>query len=73
VIAMAHNLNLRVVAEGAEPPEQVSFLRNQDCDEMQGFFTSRPVPAADAQPILLDGHCKKIAGIAAASAASTRP
>ncbi len=69
VIAMAHNLNLRVVAEGAETPEQVSFLRTQDCDEMQGFFTSRPVPAAEAQPILLDGHCRKIAGIASASPA----
>ncbi len=73
VIAMAHNLNLRVVAEGAETSEQVSFLRNQDCDEMQGFFTSRPVPAADAQPILQDGHCKKIAGIAATTAAKSRP
>ena len=72
VIAMAHNLNLRVVAEGAETAEQISFLRDQNCDEMQGFFTSRPVPAADAQPILLDGHCKKIAGIAAAAAAGTR-
>jgi diguanylate cyclase (GGDEF)-like protein len=45
VLAMARNLNLRVVAEGVEHPEEVTFLRLHDCDEAQGFYFSRPVKA----------------------------
>ncbi len=52
VVAMAHNLHLRVVAEGAETAEQAVFLYNQSCDEMQGFFFSRPVSAEMAEPFL---------------------
>ncbi len=43
VIAMAHNLRLRVVAEGVETLEQVRFLRERDCDEVQGYLISRPI------------------------------
>jgi diguanylate cyclase (GGDEF)-like protein len=43
VIAMAHSLNLKVVAEGIETIEQLEFLRSLNCDEMQGYFVSRPV------------------------------
>jgi len=43
VIAMAHNLRLRVVAEGVETLEQVRFLRERNCDEVQGYLISRPV------------------------------
>jgi diguanylate cyclase (GGDEF)-like protein/PAS domain S-box-containing protein len=46
VIGMARNLNLRVVAEGVETEEQLEFLRRHDCDEFQGYLTSRPVDAA---------------------------
>ncbi len=42
IIAMAHNLNLRVIAEGVETEGQLSCLRAHGCDEMQGFYFSRP-------------------------------
>lgn len=45
IIAMAHSMNLRVVAEGVEQESQLAFLRNQGCDEVQGFLISEPLPA----------------------------
>ncbi|CEA04583.1 PAS/PAC sensor-containing diguanylate cyclase/phosphodiesterase [Pseudomonas saudimassiliensis] len=47
IIAMAHSMNLRVVAEGVEHDSQLAFLRSLGCDEVQGFLISRPLPAAD--------------------------
>jgi EAL domain-containing protein (putative c-di-GMP-specific phosphodiesterase class I) len=47
VINMAGGLNLRVVAEGIETPEQLAFLRGQRCREGQGYHFSRPVTAAE--------------------------
>ncbi len=44
IIAMAQALKLRVLAEGVETEEQLSFLRTNGCDEMQGFLFSRPRP-----------------------------
>jgi len=44
IIAMGKSLNLVVVAEGVETLEQQTFLENSSCDEMQGFFFSRPIP-----------------------------
>jgi diguanylate cyclase (GGDEF)-like protein/PAS domain S-box-containing protein len=45
IISMAHNLNLNVVAEGIETKEQLIFLQQYLCDEGQGFFFTRPLPA----------------------------
>lgn len=43
IIAMAHNLNLEVVGEGVETSEQFDFLRQNDCEEVQGYLFSRPL------------------------------
>ena len=52
VISLGQKLNLRVIAEGVETEAQVAFLRENHCDELQGYHFSRPV-AADAIPALL--------------------
>jgi len=52
IIAMAHSLKLRVVAEGVETVEQLDFLRSNNCDEVQGFLFSRPVPPDELANLL---------------------
>ncbi len=52
IIAMAHSLKIRVVAEGVETKEQLDMLRSQDCDEVQGYYFSRPVPAQQLDKLL---------------------
>ncbi|MEW6314390.1 MAG: EAL domain-containing protein [Pseudomonadota bacterium] len=54
VISMAHNLRLRVIAEGVETEEQLAFLKSEGCDEMQGYYYSKPMPAADVAEFLAD-------------------
>ncbi len=46
IIAMAHSLELKVVAEGVETQAQMDFLKSQNCDEIQGYLISRPVEAS---------------------------
>jgi diguanylate cyclase (GGDEF)-like protein len=55
VVAMAHSLKLKVIAEGVETLDQLEFLRGLRCDEMQGYFVSPPVPAEDLQHQIIDG------------------
>jgi len=55
VIAMGRSLKLRVVAEGVETLEQLMFLRALQCDEAQGFYFGRPVPAAQFAESLRKG------------------
>ena len=47
VIAMAHNLKLKVVAEGIETPAQLNFLRRQQCDIGQGYLFDKPIAGRD--------------------------
>ena len=52
VISMAHGLGLRVVAEGVETEMQCEFMRRNVCDEVQGYFFARPVPATELEAML---------------------
>jgi EAL domain-containing protein (putative c-di-GMP-specific phosphodiesterase class I) len=47
VIAMAHNLKLKVVAEGIETGAQLGFLRRQQCDVGQGYLFDKPIPGRE--------------------------
>ncbi len=49
VIAMAHSMNLSVVAEGVEKMEQLNFLKEKQCDEIQGFYFCEPIQASQVQ------------------------
>jgi len=52
IIAMVHSLELQVVAEGVETQAQMDFLKEQRCDEIQGYLISRPVPAEQFAQLL---------------------
>lgn len=54
IIAMARSIGLEVVAEGVEKGEQLEFLRNQLCDNVQGYLLSHPVSASDMTRLLED-------------------
>jgi diguanylate cyclase (GGDEF)-like protein len=52
IIAMAHSLDLTVVAEGVETADQLAFLRRAGCDIMQGYYFARPMPVAELTELL---------------------
>ena len=54
VIGMAHNLGLKVVAEGVENEAQLSFLMAHGCDEMQGYYYSPPLEGEACTALLLN-------------------
>jgi diguanylate cyclase (GGDEF)-like protein len=56
IVSLGHTLNLKVIAEGVETPEQLEFLQMLGCDQYQGYHYSRPMPAAEfAELIRRDG------------------
>jgi EAL domain-containing protein (putative c-di-GMP-specific phosphodiesterase class I) len=52
VISLGQKLNLRVIAEGVETDDQVAFLREHNCDEMQGYYFSKPIAAQTIEELL---------------------
>jgi diguanylate cyclase (GGDEF)-like protein len=52
VISLGQKLNLRVIAEGVETEDQVTFLRENNCDEMQGYHFSKPIPAPGIEKLI---------------------
>lgn len=56
IIVMAGTLKLRTIAEGVETAGQLNFLRRHNCDQIQGFYFSRPLPADEFEALLRDGR-----------------
>ena len=54
VIAMGHNMNMQIIAEGVETEEQVKYLLERQCDYAQGYFFSKPVPAEKIEELVRD-------------------
>ena len=52
IIQMAHSLKLKCIAEGVETLEQHEYLQHHGCDEMQGYFFSRPLPLEEIEALL---------------------
>ncbi len=55
IMQLAHNLHLNIVAEGVETPQELAFLSESGCDEMQGFLFSPALPSADFEKLLKAG------------------
>ena len=53
IIAMGHSLGLEIIAEGVEEPDQASYLRSLQCDVMQGYLVSRPLPTDEMTRFLM--------------------
>ena len=67
IIGLAHSLNLKVIAEGVENAAQLEFLREEGCDEAQGYYFSRPVPARQLEKLLQRGPVAQVHQAAASA------
>lgn len=56
IIDLGHNLGLKVIAEGVETEAQLAFLLHNRCDEMQGYYYSKPLPVAEYTALLAGGR-----------------
>lgn len=56
IIALGKSLKLRVLAEGVETQEQLALLKSQGCDEIQGYYFCRPLPADELAKLLREGR-----------------
>ncbi|ADH84995.1 response regulator receiver modulated diguanylate cyclase/phosphodiesterase with PAS/PAC sensor(s) [Desulfurivibrio alkaliphilus AHT 2] len=64
IIAMAHRMGLKVVAEGVETEVQSGYLRQNGCEEMQGFLFSKPLPAEELAELLRQGRAMEVPEVA---------
>ncbi len=71
IINMAHSLKLQVIAEGVERDAQLAYLRRHGCDEMQGYYFSRPVPELEFEQMLSEGKSLPMPADEAAPAQQT--
>ncbi|MCX7150087.1 MAG: EAL domain-containing protein [Rhodocyclales bacterium] len=71
VISLAHSLKRHVVAEGVETEAQLRYLRRHGCDEMQGYYFSRPLPADEFAALLREGRTLSLGDAAAEAAVKT--
>jgi EAL domain-containing protein (putative c-di-GMP-specific phosphodiesterase class I) len=56
IITLGHNLKLKVIAEGVETAEQLALLREMKCDQIQGYYFSKPLPAEELEKLLREGR-----------------
>jgi diguanylate cyclase (GGDEF)-like protein/PAS domain S-box-containing protein len=54
IITLGHSLNFKVIAEGVETVEQFSFLKEQLCDQIQGFYFCRPLPVEEFEKVIIE-------------------
>ena len=57
IIRMAHSLKLEVIAEGVETAAQLAYLRRHHCDQIQGYYFSRPLPLSEVELMLGEAKC----------------
>jgi EAL domain-containing protein (putative c-di-GMP-specific phosphodiesterase class I) len=68
IIGLAHNLRLRVIAEGIEDGDQIQALTDLGCEYGQGYYYARPLPAAELEPLLVDRATLHAHSVAVAAA-----